>query len=104
MLQVFRGKIGMEPAAIKMFKPHLLGDVDRESLLQEVAILKSCRQGRWEAWAAAAAAAAAGCKKTSLEMPLRLKPETTAVLCSFRTHAGRSTWLRSLERLYRLQR
>ena len=59
MLQVFRGKIGMEPAAIKMFKPHLLGDVDRESLLQEVAILKSCRQGRWEAWAAAFAVAAA---------------------------------------------
>ena len=41
---VYRGKIGMEPAAIKMFKPHLLGDVDRESLLMEVSILKSCRQ------------------------------------------------------------
>ena len=35
----------MEPAAIKISKPHLLGDVDRESLLKEVSILNTCRQG-----------------------------------------------------------
>lgn len=60
-LQVYRGKLGVEPAAIKVLKTSQLGDLDREQFLKEVAILKSCRwvqQRRWLAQCAPATDAA----------------------------------------------
>ena len=42
-MQVYRGRLGLEPAAIKVLRGSQLGELDREAFLKEVSILKSCR-------------------------------------------------------------
>ena len=49
--QVYRGRLGLEPAAIKVLRGAQLGELDRQAFLKEVSILRSCR---W-AWGAASA-------------------------------------------------
>ena len=46
--QVYRGKLGHEPAAIKMLRCNQLSSNERERFLLEAAILKNCRWvGGW---------------------------------------------------------